>query len=192
MSKNSQQDEKSRSQVKREFRELKELGKQLADLSKGQLRAMPLSVGTREALLAAKGMTRSALQRQYRRLSSLLAEEDVAALRAHLTGELQPHDEEVAALHDAEHWRDRLLSADEGQLAALLVRTVVIWKRWWDFLTIASQRPFQERRRDHGGDHHHHHNRGVCRIVDHGYAVRLQISANLSKYQADFPAWDHA
>lgn len=120
--KNSQQDEKSRSQIKREFRELKELGKQLAGLSKGQLRALPLFEATRDALLATKGMTRSALQRQYRHLSSLLAREDVAALRRGLTGELQPHAEEVAALHEVEYWRDRLLSADERQLAAFVER----------------------------------------------------------------------
>ena len=122
MKKNSQQDEKSRSQVKREFRELKELGKQLAGLSKGQLCAMPLSEQTREALLAAKGMTRTALQRQYRHLSSRLAQEDVAALRARLTDERRPHTEKVAAHHEAEDWRDRLLSADEGQLAAFVER----------------------------------------------------------------------
>ena len=122
MIKNSQQDKKSRSQVKREFRELKTLGIQLAGLSEGQLRAMPLSEDTRDAVLAAMGMTRAPLQRQYRHLSSLLAEEDVAAIRAALTGELQPHAEEIAALHEAEHWRDKLLSADECQLAAFVER----------------------------------------------------------------------
>ena len=66
MNKNSQQTEKSRSQVKREFRELKDLGIQLVGLSKGQLCAIPLSEDTRDALLAAKRMTRAALQRQYR------------------------------------------------------------------------------------------------------------------------------
>jgi len=117
-----QQDEKSRSQIKREFRELKNLGVQLAGLSKGQLRAMPLSEGTRGALLAAKEMTRSALQRQYRHLTSLLAEEDVVAIRAALAGELKPHTEEVAALHEAERWRDELLSDDETSLAAFMER----------------------------------------------------------------------
>ena len=122
MTENSQQDEKSRSQIKREFRELKDLGIRLAGLSKGQLRAIPLSDGTRDALLAAKGMTRTALQRQYRHVSSLLAREDVAAIRAALAGQLQPHAREVAALHEAERWRDKLLSADEGQLAAFAER----------------------------------------------------------------------
>jgi ribosome-associated protein len=65
-------------------------------------------------------MTRTALQRQYRHLSSLLVEEDVAAIRAALSGELQPHAEEIAALHEAEDWRDKLLSADEGRLTAFV------------------------------------------------------------------------
>jgi hypothetical protein len=114
---NSQQDEKSRSQVKRDFRELKDLGIRLAGLSKGQLRAIPLSEKTREALQATQGMARNARQRHYRYLSSLLAEEDVAAVRTALAGALQPHVEDVADLHEAEQWRDKLLSADERQLA---------------------------------------------------------------------------
>jgi len=118
----SQQEEKSRSQVKREFRALKDLGIQLAGLSKGHLRAIPMSEDTRDALLAAKRMTRTALQRQYRHLISLLAEEDVAAIRAALTGELKPHAEDVAALHGAERWREKLLSADDAQSAAFVER----------------------------------------------------------------------
>jgi len=117
-----QRDAKSRSQVKREFRELKALGMRLAGLSEKQLRAIPLSESTRDALRAAKGMTRTALQRQYRHLSSLLAHEDVADIRSAMSGELRPHAEEVAALHEAETWRDKLLSADEGQIDSFVER----------------------------------------------------------------------
>ena len=119
---NPQQDEKSRSQVKRDFRELKNLGIRLAGLSSAQLRALPLSEKTLEAALASHGMARNALQRHYRHLSSLLSEEDVAAIRAALAGTLQPHAEDVAKLHEAEQWRDKLLSADETQLAAFVER----------------------------------------------------------------------
>ena len=79
-------DEKSRSQIKREFRELKELGIRLAGLSKGQLRAIPLEAATREAVVTAQGLTRGSQQRQYRYLASLLAREDVAAIRAERQG----------------------------------------------------------------------------------------------------------
>jgi len=119
---NPDQTEKSRSQIKREFRELKTLGIQLAALSKGQLNGIPMSEATRDALLAAKTMTKTALQRQYGHLISLLVEEDVEALRAGLAGKLKPHADEVAAIHEAEQWRDKLLSDDGSQVAALLER----------------------------------------------------------------------
>jgi len=120
--KNPLQDEKSRSQVKRDIRALKELGIHLAGLSKGQLQKVPLSEETRAAVLAAQEMARNALSRHYRYLSSLLAEEDVAAIRTALTGERQRHVKEVANLHEAERLRDELLSGDERQLAAFVAR----------------------------------------------------------------------
>ena len=122
MVENPQQDAKSRTRVKREFRELKDLGIRLAGLPKGQLRAIPLSDKTREAALASHGMARNALQRHYRYLSALLAEEDVVAIRASLAGAVQPHVKDVAKLHEAEQWRDSLLSADETKLAELVGR----------------------------------------------------------------------
>lgn len=122
MIKNSQDDEKSRSQVKRDFRALKDLGIRLAGLSKGQLAAIPLTEKTRAAVAAAQGMARNALQRHYRYLSALLAEEDVAAIRTALTGEREPHVKEVAELHEAERLRDELLSGDERPLAAFIAR----------------------------------------------------------------------
>ena len=115
---NKEQDEKSRSQQKREYGEVKDLGTRLAGLSKRQLRAMAMSADTRDALLATKDMSRNALQRQFRYIASLLVEEDVAALRAALAGELQPHAQAVATLHEVELWRDKLLSDDPSQLSA--------------------------------------------------------------------------
>jgi len=120
--KDSQADEKSRSQIKRDIRALKELGIRLAGLSKGQLSAIPMSEKTRAAVLAAQGMARNALSRHYRYLSSLLREEDVAAIRTALTGELQPHVKEVAEQHETERLRDELLSGDERPLAAFVAR----------------------------------------------------------------------
>ena len=81
---------------------------------------MPLSDKTREALLATSAMTRGALQRQYRYLASLLADEDQTVLQAALAGELQPTAEKVAALHETEEWRDRLISGDESQISEFI------------------------------------------------------------------------
>ena len=113
----AQEDSKSRSQIKREHHELKDLGIQLVGLSSGQLQAMPLSPATCEAVQAARGMTRRALQRQLRHLASLMEEEDAAAVREALSGALQPHATEVAAMHRAESWREELISGDEKLLA---------------------------------------------------------------------------
>ena len=120
MTENSPLFDKSRSQIKREFLEVKELGVQLAALPKGQLRDIPLSEETRAAILAAHPMTRNALQRHYRYLTSLLMEEDLVAIRAALAHELRPHVEEVAGLHEAERLRDELLSADEERVTVLV------------------------------------------------------------------------
>lgn len=120
--KDSHQDEKSRSQIKREIRALKDLGVQLAGLSKGQLAAIPLTDETRAVVLEAQGMARNALQRHYRYLSSLLAKEDAAAIKLALTGEREPHVKKVAEQHEAERFRDELLSGDERQLAAFIER----------------------------------------------------------------------
>jgi ribosome-associated protein len=119
---NMEQEDKSRSQIKREYRELKELAKRLTDLSPGQLQNLPLSDTTRDGLLAAKEMTRSALQRQFRYLASLLAEEDADAVKTALAGELLPHAREVSALHEAERWRDRLLAEEAFPSGELLER----------------------------------------------------------------------
>lgn len=81
---------------------------------------MPLSDKTLEALLATSAMTRGALQRQYRYLASLLSDEDTTTLRTTLAGELKPTAEKVAAFHETEYWRKRLLSADENQLAEFI------------------------------------------------------------------------
>jgi len=105
---------KSRAQLKRDRQELRDLGVELVALSAEQLRTMPLSERTVEAVVAAQGMTRIALKRQIGHIPALLLEEDVAAIRAALAGELAPHAEEVEALHEAETWRDRLLASDKN------------------------------------------------------------------------------
>lgn len=116
MSDSEQEERKSRSQLKRDFVELKKLAIQLVDLPEGQLRRIPLSEKTRIAVVAARSMTRRALQRQVRHLAALIDEEDVSSVRAALKDEDQPHVQEISALHYAEKWRDKLLSGDEALL----------------------------------------------------------------------------
>lgn len=107
-------EEKSRSQLKREFQELKELGKELVQLSRRQLEGIPMSDATREAILAAQQMARSALQRQFRYLAGLIENEDVAAIRSAMSGSPQPAAvDEVMPPDLEERWRDELISGDD-------------------------------------------------------------------------------
>ncbi|HEX7027045.1 MAG TPA: ribosome biogenesis factor YjgA, partial [Gammaproteobacteria bacterium] len=75
------EEEKSKSQVKRELHALQDLGKQLVGLSPKQLQAIPLSEPLRKAVLQAKAFNRRALQRQLKYIGGLMPHEDVDAIR---------------------------------------------------------------------------------------------------------------
>jgi ribosome-associated protein len=114
--------EKSRSQSKREHRALKDLGEELVRLSRRQLDSIPMDEETREAIEAARDMKRAALQRQYRFIAARLAEDDAESIREGLQASLRPAAVEIARLHEAETWRDRLIEGDEDDVAAAMER----------------------------------------------------------------------
>lgn len=116
------EEEKSKSQVKRELHALQDLGKQLIELSPKQLQAMPLSEPLREAVLQAKSFSRRALQRQLKYIGGLMPHEDVDAIYRALDGLLRPHRQQVQAFHETEQWRDKLIAGDEALLNELVDR----------------------------------------------------------------------
>jgi len=119
----SDQEPKSRSQIRREYLELKELGKQLSQLAEGPLRQLPLSEETLAALLDSKSMKRTALQRQYKYITALLTEyEDADAVREGIVRALRPRAADRAKLHAIELWRDRLVAEDEGALTEFVAQ----------------------------------------------------------------------
>jgi ribosome-associated protein len=116
--------EKSRSQVKREVLELKDLGKELAALPEKALRKLPLSESFLDAILDAQRFSRGALQRQLRYIAGLVPNEDVEAIRKALDELRQPHYRQVREFQQLEQWRDRLLAGDEALLSELAERFV--------------------------------------------------------------------
>lgn len=117
---NNNEEEKSKSQIKREFRELHDLGRQLVALSGKHLQAMPLSESLREAVLNAKTFSRGALQRQLRYIAGLMSREDAESIRRALDTLLQPQREQVRAFHEIEQWRDKLIAGDDVLLDELV------------------------------------------------------------------------
>ena len=110
----------NKSQIKREIRELHNLGKQLIQLSDNQLKKMPLSQQMRGIIADAKRFTKGALQRQMRRMASLMKEEDVEAIQTELTRLQQSSKQQVAAFHQVEEWRDQLIEGDDALLTELI------------------------------------------------------------------------
>ena len=117
----SEDEYKSRTQKKRDVHALRDLGKELSELSVNQIKTLPVADDTLEAILAVKKLKKSALQRQFRHLANLLGrEEDIEDIRIARAGLLRPHVSEVAAQHEAERWRDALLAGEDSHVTALI------------------------------------------------------------------------
>lgn len=77
-----EKEQKSRSQLKREFNDLKDLVKEMVELPDWHLDRIPMSDRNRAELEEARSLSRSALQRQLRYLVRRIeASEDLEALR---------------------------------------------------------------------------------------------------------------
>jgi ribosome-associated protein len=113
---------KSKSQIKREFLALQELGKKLVALPEKSLQRIPITEDVRDAVLEAKRFRREALRRQYQHIGALLRNEDEDAIRNALATVLQPHEKDVRAFHEAEQWREELLAGDDDLLDSLCSR----------------------------------------------------------------------
>lgn len=117
-----EEQEKSKSQIKREMHELQALGKQLVGLPNKQLVNIPISDKLRHAVIAAKTLKRGAVRRQLQYIGKLMPKEDEASIRTALNELQQPHKEEVDAFHEVERWRDQLLLGDQDLLNELATR----------------------------------------------------------------------
>lgn len=113
---------KSKSQVKREWRALLPLARDLVALPDRQLRGMPLPESVMDALAQARTLKRGALQRQLRYCVGLLAREDHDAVTQAIAALRKPRLAEVEAMHEVEAWREALLDGDEATLSDLIAR----------------------------------------------------------------------
>ncbi len=120
---------KSKSQRKRELRELQGLGERLLGLSPRELAGMPVSERLREALGEARGYRRGALRRQLQYIGRLMVGEDEAAIRLALETLGRPRRRAVEDEHELERWRERLIEGDEALLDELCARFAVADRR---------------------------------------------------------------
>jgi ribosome-associated protein len=103
----------SKTKIKKQMHELRDLGKELTELGKDQIAQLDIPENLRDALREMKSINKfGAQRRQIQYIGKLMREIDPAPILAKLDawkGKSQHH---VAYMHQLERWRDRLLESD--------------------------------------------------------------------------------
>jgi ribosome-associated protein len=117
----TEEQEKSKSQIKREFAELQKLGEQLVALKPAQIPTFSFSPVILDALDEyTRIKNRTAQQRHIRRIGKLLADEDVTSIRQKLERLSANHPEERRRVKLLEEWRERLIADGDSALNELV------------------------------------------------------------------------
>jgi ribosome-associated protein len=113
------EDEKSKSQIKRELLELKALGRTLISLPVKDLDKLVLPERLYESVVKAQSMSHGALKRETGFIGRLIADEDHETIAASVAKLKQVHQGEVKQFHELEQWRDHLLSGNNDVMTML-------------------------------------------------------------------------
>jgi ribosome-associated protein len=110
----------SKTKIKKQMHELRDLGKELTDLGKDQLAQLDIPENLHDAIREFKNLNKfGAIRRQLQYIGKLMRQVDTAPIIAKLDawkGKSQHH---IAYMHQLERWRDRLLE-NESALTELL------------------------------------------------------------------------
>ena len=107
----------SKTQLKRQMKDLQDVGAELVKLSPEQLAHFDLPESLREAVLACKRFTKhEAIRRQLQYIGRIMRDLDAGPIAERLAALHAPSRRQTALLHVAERWRTDLL-ADPGCVA---------------------------------------------------------------------------
>ena len=110
----------SKTQIKKQMHELRDLGKELTELGKDQLAQLALPENLRDAIREMKNINKfGAQRRQMQYIGKLMREVDTAPILAKLDAWKGTSQQHIGYMHQLERWRDRLLESD-GALTELL------------------------------------------------------------------------
>ena len=111
----------SRSEKKRQSLALQNMGEELTRLGPQEVKNLDLPADLKEALqLYARIGDHEGRRRQMQFIGRVMREIDPAPIRVMLDARREVSAAATATLHKAEQWRDRLLTADAAELAALV------------------------------------------------------------------------
>jgi ribosome-associated protein len=114
---------KSKSEIKRELQELKDLGRELVALPVKDLNKLKLTDRLMDAVLKAQPMSHGALKREISRVGKIMVDEDYEQIQENLKKIKQAHNGEVKMFHQLEQWRDELIAGDK-EVMNVLVGTI--------------------------------------------------------------------
>ncbi|MEQ1589584.1 MAG: ribosome biogenesis factor YjgA [Gallionella sp.] len=105
----------SKTKIKKQMHELRDLGKELTELGKDQLAQLDIPENLHDAIREFKNLNKfGAIRRQLQYIGKLMRNVETAPIIAKLDawkGKSQHH---IAYMHQLERWRDRLLESDSA------------------------------------------------------------------------------
>ncbi len=113
----------SKTKIKKQMHELRDLGKELTELGKDQLAQLDIPESLRDAIREMKSINKfGAQRRQMQYIGKLMRDVEPAPILAKLDawkGKSQHH---IAYMHQLERWRDRLMESDAALTELLAAR----------------------------------------------------------------------
>ena len=110
----------SKSEIKRDAEDLKQLGEKLMNLTKANLTKVPLDDSLKDAIELAQRLQKEARRRQLQYIGKLLRSIDAEPIREALEKIENKHNQQQAMLHKLEILRDELVAKGDVALTDLL------------------------------------------------------------------------
>ena len=110
----------SKSEIKRDAEDLKQLGEKLVNLTKANLTKVPLDDSLKDAIELAQRLQKEARRRQLQYIGKLLRSIDAEPIREALEKIENKHTQQQAMLHKLEILRDELVTKGDAALTDLL------------------------------------------------------------------------
>ncbi|SQG88042.1 x96 protein [Haemophilus influenzae] len=110
----------SKSEIKRDAEDLKQLGEKIVNLTKNNLAKIPLNESLLDAIELAQRLQKEARRRQLQYIGKLLRGIDVEPIREVLDKIKNKHNQQQAMLHKIEKVRDELVEKGDVALTDLL------------------------------------------------------------------------
>jgi ribosome-associated protein len=105
----------SKTKIKQQMHDLRDLGKELTELGKDQLAQLDIPEGLRDAIREMKNINKfGAQRRQMQYIGKLMRDVDTAPIISKLNAWKGYSQQHTAYMHQMERWRDRLLESDSA------------------------------------------------------------------------------